>query len=384
MVICGCGTAEEACSGFTNDVVLLIFGTEVLGIAFRESGLSFATARLIMRFSGGNERRIILIGGIIAAALSAFLNNQVVSTLMIAICMSMSKLCKNVNVRNITLPIVICVVLGGQMTLVGAPATLVASSIAETSFDCGISMFEMLPLAMIILVVGMVYMYFISYRKGTRIWGARKSDEISADVPEIPQIHKYRACVTAIAGALMIIFFVTEWVTAGIAAMVAAIVCVLAGAVKRDFLSKVDWNIIIWLGCSIGISSILTQSGAVQDICDRLLKYDIPPLLLLALAVVITVIVSNLIANTTTVIIILPFAMQIAENLSLNPKAFLIAVTMAAGLVVLTPLSSGFIGMTMKAGYRFKDYVRYGFGLQAVIAAFIIVLTPIFYGIEAV
>ena len=384
MVISGCGTVTEAFSGFTNDIILLIFGTEVLGIAFQESGLSLTTAKYIMRFSGGSERKIILIGGIIAAALSAFLNNQVVSTLMIVICMSMSKLSKDINVRHITLPVVICVILGGQLTLVGAPATLIASSIAEKNLGSGISMFEMMPLVMIILVVGMVYMYFISYRKGIKIWGERKTDEISLDVTEISEMHKYQVGVTVSAGIAMIFLFITELVSAGIASVTAALICIFGGAVKCDFLKKVDWNIIIWLGGSIGISNILTESGAVQDICGKLLKYDIPPILLLAAIVIITTILSNLIANTTTVIIILPFAMQIAENFSLNPKSFLIAVTMSAGLVVLTPLSSGFIGMTMRAGYKFKDYVRYGLGLQLVITILIIVLTPIFYRIEMI
>ena len=384
MVVSGCGTVTDAFSGFTNDIILLIFGTEVLGIAFQESGLSLATAKHIMRFSGGSERKIILIGGMIAALLSAFLNNQVISALMIAICMSMSKLSKNVNVRNITLPVVICVILGGQLTLVGAPATLIASSIAEKSFGSSISMFEMVPPVMIILVVGMIYMYFISYRKGIKIWGDRKSDEANFDRTEVSEIHKYQAGVTVFAGIAMIFLFITELVSAGIASLIAAIICIFGGAVKSDFLKKVDWNIIIWLGCSIGMSNILTESGIVQKICDGLLKYEIPPLLLLAVVVVITTILSNFIANTTTVIIILPFAMQIAQSFSLNPKTFLIAVTMSAGLVVLTPLSSGFLGMTMRAGYKFKDYVRYGFGLQLVITTLIILLTPIFYRIEGI
>ena len=102
MVISGCGTVTDVFSGFTNDIILLIFGTEILGIAFQESGISFATAKYIMRFSGGSELKIILIGGIIAIVLSAFLNNQVVSTLMIVICMNNSELLKKINVSNIT------------------------------------------------------------------------------------------------------------------------------------------------------------------------------------------------------------------------------------------------------------------------------------------
>ena len=86
--------------------------------------------------------------------------------------------------------------------------------------------------------------------------------------------------------------------------------------------------------------------------------------------------------NTTTVIIVLSFALKFAELYALNPKSFLIAVTMGAGLAVLTPLSSGFIGMTVRVGYRFRDYVRYGFGIQALLTALTVLLTGIFFPVS--
>lgn len=97
--------------------------------------------------------------------------------------------------------------------------------------------------------------------------------------------------------------------------------------------------------------------------------------------VLITTIISNLIANTTTVIMVLPFAVQLTTELGIDSVPFIIAITMAAGLAILTPLSCGFIGMTMRLGYKFKDYVRYGMGLQLLLTGSVIVLTKVMYGV---
>ena len=40
-------TVQEAFSGFTSDIVFIIFGTEIFGMAFQESGLNALTVKLI-------------------------------------------------------------------------------------------------------------------------------------------------------------------------------------------------------------------------------------------------------------------------------------------------------------------------------------------------
>ena len=95
--------------------------------------------------------------------------------------------------------------------------------------------------------------------------------------------------------------------------------------------------------------------------------------------VLLTTFASNLIANTTTVIMILPFAIQITEQFGWNTVPFVIGITMAAGFAILTPLSCGFIGMTMRVGYKFKDYVRYGMCMQVILTVSTILLTFIMY-----
>ena len=159
MAVCGVLSPTEAFKGFTNDVVFIVLGTEIFGIAFLESGLAHIVAGFITKVSAGKEKGVIVVAGTIAAALSAFLNNQVVCTLMMVICITIARTTEGVNVKNITLPVIIAAIFGGQMTLVGAPATLIASSVAKENADIGISMFEMLPMGVIIFAFGMAYIF---------------------------------------------------------------------------------------------------------------------------------------------------------------------------------------------------------------------------------
>lgn len=390
MILFQVGTVQEVFAGFTNDVILIVFGTEILGIACQESGLASLMAKVSRKIPFGKsklryEKKLVLILGIMSAFISAILNNQVVSVLVLVICISIAKEMSKIDVRDITLPIIYFVILGGQCTLIGAPATLVAASLSEDYLDSPITMFEFLPLGGILLIVGAAYIYFSGLARGVKIWGKRKKYiESETDTLQMETNVDRRKCAVVILSVIvMLILFAANIVSVGTAAVIAALICFFGFAAdfKKTF-AKVDWNILIWLGCSIGIANILDEKGVVQKICDIALKNmssAISPMILLAVIVIVTTIISNLIANTTTVIMLLPFTIQIAQQFGFSPKPFVIAVTMAAGLSVLTPLSCGFIGMTMRLGYRFSDYVKYGMPLQLLLTAGIILLTPIMY-----
>lgn len=385
MMACyGVCTVQQSMAGFTNDIVLILLGTEIFGAAFFECGLGSAVAKQIIRLSKGRERRVIIIAGCVAAVMSAFLNNQVVCSMMMVICISIAKTTNKIHSLNIILPIIICAILGGQCTLIGAPATLIASSIASDTAGESITMFELLPIGLAIFIVVMIMMCFFSYNHGIEIWGERSevTDGINEETTA-QTIDKRKAAVTIVSAVVMMILFVSEIVSVGVASVIGALICLLGRAVdEKKALRNTDWNLIIWLGCSIGLAGALNECGAVQEISEylcRILPENMPAIALLSIFVALTILISNVLANTTTVIMILPFAINIADTYSLSPTPFIVAVTMAAGLSIMTPLSCGFIGMTMRAGYRFKDYIRYGWRIQLASMLMIIGLTPVIY-----
>ncbi len=390
LILCKVCTAQEALSGFTNDIVFIVFGTEIFGIACQESGLAKFVADMIKKHSKGSStqkinKKIVIIAGMIAAVLSAFLNNQVVCSIMMVICISTAREIEEVDVKNITLPVIYFAILGGQCTLIGAPATLVASSISEESVNYKISMFEFLPMGAAVLLLGAIYIYLFGYKKGVEIWRGRETgivQELDID-HAIQKVHKKKCMITLAAGAVMLILFAEGIVSVGVASVIGALICLLGGVVEqKESMAKVDWNILIWLGCGIGIANALNKSGIIQVCCDWISAYlpkNTSPVFLLVVFVLATTLISNLIANTTTVIMVLPFALQMVGQFGFNPEPFIIAITMAAGLSILTPLSCGFIGMTMRVGYRFQDYIRYGLNFQLLLTSSIVIMTCIMY-----
>lgn len=383
-------TVQEAFSGFTSDIVFIIFGTEIFGMAFQESGLNALTVKLIQKYATGKTataitRKIIIVGGTIAAVLSAFLNNQVVCSLMMVICINIATQMKEVHVKHITLPIIYLAILGGQCTLIGAPATLAASSVLEKTTGNKMLFFDLLPMGTIIFVIGTLYICTLGCRKGTKMWQkVTTTDQIMLyDNESLQTVDRKKCIVTAVAGGLMLVLFITETFSVGTVSLIGALICIFGGVVKqKQSFAKLDWNILIWLGCSIGMANVLNESGVIQSCCTALqnaFSNTPSPYVVLAGLVVITTIISNFVANTTTVIMVLPFALQFAEQFGWNVTPFVIGITMAAGLSVLTPLSCGFIGMTVRVGYQFSDYVKYGLGFQLLLTASVIVLTFLMY-----
>ena len=245
--------------------------------------------------------------------------------------------------------------------------------------------FDLLPMGTIIFVIGTLYICTLGCRKGTKMWQkVTTTDQIMLyDNESLQTVDRKKCIVTAVAGGLMLVLFITETFSVGTVSLIGALICIFGGVVKqKQSFAKLDWNILIWLGCSIGMANVLNESGVIQSCCTALqnaLSNTPSPYVVLAGLVVITTIISNFVANTTTVIMVLPFALQFAEQFGWNVTPFVIGITMAAGLSVLTPLSCGFIGMTVRVGYQFSDYVKYGLGFQLLLTASVIVLTFLMY-----
>jgi di/tricarboxylate transporter len=243
-------------------------------------------------------------------------------------------------------------------------------------------MFELLPMGAIILCIGLLFICIFSHRKGNKMWRDRGGfDLIASD--ETTEVDRRKCAVTVLAGVVMLVCFITGIVSVGIASIIGALICLFGKAVKqKESFSKVDWNILIWLGCSIGMANALNKSGRIQELCEyisEVLPENISPVILLAAMVLITMVISNLISNTTTVMMIMPFAIDLAVRCGYSARPFIIGVTLASGLAILTPLSCGFIGMTTRVGYKFSDYIRYGLGFQLLLYVLTVVSTCLFY-----
>jgi di/tricarboxylate transporter len=93
-----------------------------------------------------------------------------------------------------------------------------------------------------------------------------------------------------------------------------------------------------------------------------------------------TVALTELLTNNAAAVLMFPIGMAAAATLGLNPRAFAIALTIAASASFLTPI--GYQTNTMVyglGGYRFGDFARLGLPLTATVIATIVVVVPLFW-----
>jgi di/tricarboxylate transporter len=151
----------------------------------------------------------------------------------------------------------------------------------------------------------------------------------------------------------------------------AALAMILVGLVPvREMYDHIDWPVIILLGAMIPVGQALEISGTTQVIASSLVAMSagLPPVALLTLILVVTMTLSDVINNAATAVVMAPIALTIAQQLGVNPDAFLMAVAIGASSAFLTPIGHQNNALILgPGGYRFGDYWRMGLPLEVLI-----------------
>ncbi|HEY9863917.1 MAG TPA: SLC13 family permease, partial [Candidatus Obscuribacterales bacterium] len=155
------------------------------------------------------------------------------------------------------------------------------------------------------------------------------------------------------------------------------ILMVITGCLKPgEIYGSVRWDVIFLLAGLIPLGIAMNKSGATQWLADTLvgLGGDLSGYWILLLFYIATSILTEILSNNATVVLMLPIAVKVAVALSLNPFAFMYAVTFAASNSYMTPI--GYQTNTMvysPGGYKFFDFTRVGAPLSIILA----IVTPL-------
>ena len=392
-VLTGVCSVKDAFSGFSNSIVLLMFGMMVVGIAMEETGVAALVGHKVAQLSGHKERLFILLAGLVSAAMSTFLSNTAVIAIFLPLIASISRSEPNMKRMNLTLPVTMGAMFGGVCTLVGSTPQLTANGILQEMTGMEIKMFDYTLPGVIILAVYIFYVTLIGPRIGNRIWGSRAdgNDEgtEASVVMEKPQVKKSKMIIILVIFLLTIISYILssieaiKWIDTATTAISAALLCVITKSCSvKDIIKKMDWNVVFVLAGCLGIASGITSGGAGELMgngLSALLGDNVPVRLSFAVIVLATMLVSNFITNSTAVVIMLPIALSLCSVYSFNPAAFTLGIVFAANLTFSTPLANAQTAMTLVAGYRFSDYIRYTWPLALMTYAAINLIVPICY-----
>ena len=373
-------------AGFADNIVVLVVGSMIVGVAMFDTGTARVIAKQCIRLSGGSERRFILFAGVVSGILSAFIANTAVVACFLPIIDSVAR-SSRMSRRNMTMAITFGAMYGGSLTLVGSTPQLTANGILEPMVGYGVQMYDYLGPGLCVFVCYVIYTQLVGYPLGMKIWGGRPEvDSLGGEDPDAvlnAAVDKRKVVLMLCIFGAMIISYSFQVIPTALTAAVAGLLCIVLRLTDEESAFRgISWGPVFMLAGTLGIATGLTESGAAELMADAvfsLMGGGVPPMLMFAVFVLLSTVISNFAANSTTVIILLPMAIGSCLSYGRHPLTFTIGITMAATLACCTPIAHPQVTMTLVAGYRFSDYVKYN-GIMAVIAnAVIILTTPLFF-----
>ncbi len=375
---------KTAFGQFSSSTVILTIGVMVIGAAISESGLAATIGNWIVKISKGSEIRLIIGTYLVSATMSAFLTNSAVLAIFIPIIIGLSLANKDIKSKNLIMPIAFGCVIGGASTLVGSTQQMTAQGLLEESGAQMFKTFDFTPIGGLIVLLGLLYCLFIGRKRGERIWGNRPEEEYELK-PNEKNYSKIKMIIMAIIFVVTVVFYITEWLPLAITSTSAAVLCIIFGCIdQKKAILSVNWNIVGRLAGCLGLAKALDSSGGTKIIANvfaNLVGTNLSPFLLFAILVLLVLVVSEFMSNSTAILIVLPIVMAIAPELGLNPYTFALGITLASGICVSCPLAGSTLGISMSCGYKFNDYFKYGFFMDVLSYATIIILVPLFYGL---
>lgn len=163
LLLTGTLTPQEAISGFSNQVVIMMVGLFVVGGAIVQTGLAKKASGKLMMLAGNNEIGLFLLLMVVTAVIGAFVSNTGTVALMMPIVVSLAQKAK-IRASRLLMPLAFASSMGGMLTLIGTPPNLVVQEALTESGHQPLGFFSFLPVGLVCIVVGIVVLLPLSKR----------------------------------------------------------------------------------------------------------------------------------------------------------------------------------------------------------------------------
>ena len=186
LMVCGILTPEEALSGFSNNVVIMMVGLFVVGGAIFQTGLAKMISSRILKLAGNSELKLFLLVMLVTASIGAFVSNTGTVALMLPIVVSLANNART-NPSRLLMPLAFASSMGGMMTLIGTPPNLIISDTLSHAGYEPLSFFSFTPVGAICIITGTLVLlpltkWFLSRKE--------KSDQNAGTGKSLTQLAK--------------------------------------------------------------------------------------------------------------------------------------------------------------------------------------------------
>ena len=148
---------KDALAGFSSEPAIIVAAVFVLSAGLSATGITDRIGAGIARAAGGSEWRTIAVVMPATAALAAFSHHLMVTAMMLPILMRLAREQKLATSR-LLMPMSLAASLGTTLTLISAPAFLLANDLLKRAGQPALDIFAITPIGLVLVLLGTAYM----------------------------------------------------------------------------------------------------------------------------------------------------------------------------------------------------------------------------------
>jgi di/tricarboxylate transporter len=152
--------ADEALAGFSSEPAIVVAGIFVLSGALHVTALSDKIGNLIGKLAGKSLTRAIAVIMPSVALMSAFTHHVTTTAIMLPVTLDLSRE-RKLPASKILMPMSFAASLGTTITIIGAPAFLIASTILQQSGRAGLGIFSIAPIGLSLTIAGTLFIMLV-------------------------------------------------------------------------------------------------------------------------------------------------------------------------------------------------------------------------------
>ena len=160
LALSGLIDADQAFMGFASPAVITVWAVYIVSGALFKTGITDILGAWIARLAGNSEPRLIAIVMLTCGTMSAFMNNIGATAMLLPAVVGISRK-SGVRLSKLLIPLAFSSLLGGNMTQIGTPPNILATSILTERGLPSFEFFDFTPTGIIVFLAGVLYMVLI-------------------------------------------------------------------------------------------------------------------------------------------------------------------------------------------------------------------------------
>lgn len=369
-------------SQYASGSIILIFGSCLLTIPWKSTGLDRRVALKVLSLVGPSMKSQILVWLLASMIFSSCLPNVAVCALFTPIAVAMIHAAGYEDIKKAApaVPILLCIGWGAGLGGVGSPLGG-AMNVAAISFFQELSGHEfmyidwvvrILPFFILTAAVTLCLMFFFFTSKGERLEGTK--DYFEKSYKELgPMKRDEKICGTLFILAMIGAFarpafagILPALEPAYIFAILGSLSFIITSANKKDPIltwehaqQNMLWGMMLLFGGGLALGQMVNGSGAGAGIAQLITDLNLTgDLAIIVVFVIVAVILSELTSSTVSAAVTIPIVLTLCTNLGLNPVPYWFITVMGYNAEFLLPVSVRAI--TVGSGLDAGKQMKYG------------------------